>query len=134
MANIQAYNAALKVGGTAITGYIDSMSYSEDTDAIETTTFGTAFRSFLPGLTVATLDCSGHYDPGTAAPDVVFNAVRAAGTAVQVIGYPGGTATGQRSYTGTAFLTNYSWSDDVSDDAKWSATWQFTAAVTKATL
>lgn len=134
MAFIAAYNAALKVGGSAITGYFDSMSYSEDTDAIETTTMGTAYRTFIPGLTVATLECSGHFDPGSAAPDVVFNAVRAAGTAVQVIAYPGGTATGQRSYTGTAFMTNYSFSDDVADDAKWSASFQFTGSVTKATL
>ena len=136
MAFRAALNAAFTASGTALSTYIDSMEFSRDIDTAETTTFGVSgnAKTYIVTLNGATLSMSGHWDPGSSGPDVLINNIISAGTAITNVAYPGGTATGQRSYTFSGFPTNYTASSDVGDDTKWSAEWIVTGAVTVATL
>lgn len=122
MAFRAARNAALTAGGTALTSYIDSMSPSRSWDLVETTTFGQVGKTRLATLQDFSLSVSGHWDPTTSTgPDALMSTIYNAGTAITWVAYPGGTASGQVSYTFSGLLESYSVSSDVGSDVTWSA-------------
>lgn len=137
MAVRAARNAAITFGGTALSAYIDSSEFSQDIDTAETTTYSTSSnaKTYIVTLQGATLSFSGHWDPTTSTgPAALINTIISAGTAVTVVDYPGGTATGQRSNTFSGIITNYTESSDVGDDVKFSCEVLMTGALTVASL
>jgi hypothetical protein len=130
-----ARNAALTAGGTALTSYIDSMSPSRSWDLVETTTFGNVGKTRIATLQDFTLSLSGHWDPTTSTgPDALMNAIYNAGTAITWVAYPGGTASGQVSYTFSGLLESYSTSSDVGSDVTWSASISASGTATIASI
>lgn len=128
-------NAAITFGGTALTSYIDSMEMSFETDTAETTTFGNVGKTYITTLTGLSVSLSGHWDPTTSTgPDALVSAIQNAGTAVSVVAYPGGTASGQVSYTFSGIITSYSPASEVGDDVKWSAEVLASGTATRAAI
>jgi hypothetical protein len=128
-------NAAVTFGGTALTAYVDSMEVSFENDTAETTTFGNVGKTYIQTLTGLTLSISGHWDPTTSTgPDALLSAIMAAGTAVPVVAYPGGTASGQVSYSFSGIVTSYSPSSEVGDDVKFSAEVLASGTATRASI
>lgn len=115
-------NAACTVGGTAITSYIESMELSFETDTSETTTFGQTGKTYITTLTGLSMNLSGPWDPtSSTGVDALLSSVQNAGTAVSWVAYPGGTASGQVSYTFSGLITNYSPASEVGGHVTWSA-------------
>lgn len=128
-------NAALTLGGTAITSYIDSMSVSFDTDTAETTTFGNTGKTYITTLTGMTVEVSGSWDPtSSTGPDALLSTIQAAGTAVSGTAYPGGTASGQVAYAASLLLTNYSPDSAVGDRVTFSASFLASGTATRSAL
>lgn len=135
MAFRAAVNAALTAGGTALSTYIDSMTVNRTWDLAETTTFGSIGKTRLATLQDFSLDLGGHWDPAASTgPDALLNTIYNAGTAISWVAYPGGTATGQVSYTFSGLLENYNVDSAVENDVTWSATIQASGTATRAGL
>lgn len=128
-------NAAVWIGTNNLSGYLDQADKSTDVDTAEVTVFGLNWKAYIAGLIGTTLSISGSYD-GTAStgPAALMETAIANGTAWTWKYFPGGSATGQRSHSFSAFVTNYSESSPVADKVTWSAEILATGTVTSTTL
>lgn len=135
MAARHGLNAAVYVGTNNLSGYLDQADKSTDVDTAETTVFGNSWKQYLAGLIGATLSISGSYDgTATTGPAALMETCIANGTAWTWKFFPGGSASGQRSHSFSAFVTNYSESSPVADKVTWSAEILATGTVTSTTL
>lgn len=127
--------AQVYIGTNELSAFLDQADKSTDVDTSETTTFGQNWKTYLSGLIGATLSISGSYD-GTAStgPAALMETAIANGTAWTWKFFPGGSASGQRSHSFSAFVTNYSESSPVADKVTWSAEVLATGTVTSTTL
>lgn len=107
-------SAEITVNAVALSAFCTQADFQVDVDTGETTTFGSAWKSFLAGVPGAKLDLVGDYD-GTAStgPAAVLMACIAGGVAVAVVHKPGGTQTGQRTNSFNAIVTSYAESSPV---------------------
>lgn len=127
--------AQVFIGTAELTAFLDQADKSTDVDTAETTVFGNGWKTYLAGLIGATLSISGSYDgTATTGPAALMETAIANGTAWTWKFFPGGSASGQRSHSFSAFVTNYSESSPVSDKVTWSAEVLATGTVTSATL
>ena len=128
-------NAAVYIGTNNLSGYLDQADKSTDVDTAETTVFGNSWKQYLAGLIGTTLSISGSYDgTATTGPAALMETCIANGTAWTWKFFPGGSASGQRSHSFSAFVTNYSESSPVADKVTWSAEILATGTVTSTTL
>lgn len=120
---------------TDIKAYTEEVSWPQETEASEVTTFGNGNKAYIVGLADSTVSLSGKYDPTL---DALMNGVRAAliaGTvATSTVKYsPAGTGSGAPYYSAEAILTSYEPGSSVADPNTWSAEYQVTGAVTRST-
>jgi hypothetical protein len=106
--------AEITVNAVALSAFCTQADFQVDVDTGETTTFGSAWKSFLAGVPGAKLDLVGDYD-GTAStgPAAVIMACIAGGVPVAIVHKPGGTLTGQRTNSFNALVTSYAESSPV---------------------
>lgn len=122
-------------GGTPVdlSAYTDDFSFDRDIDTAETTTFQAASgsRTYITGLNGASFSVSGKFDV-TLDAHMEGLIGGAAGTFTTILG---ATTVGAQnpSYSGECILTSYSISDSFDDVITWSAQFQVTGAVTRAT-
>lgn len=135
MAFKHAKTATLSINGTEIAAYLDEIDLAMSADTPETTTFGATAKTYIAGLRDATLSLSGNYDP-TASTGIVavLEANMSAGTAQSMIYKPGGTASGQYSFTFSGLVTGYNVPASVQDKVTISGEVQVTGAVTPAVI
>lgn len=127
--------AQVYIGTAELTAFLDQADKSTDVDTAETTVFGKGWKTYLAGLIGTTLSISGSYDgTATTGPAALMETAIANGTAWTWKFFPGGSASGQRSHSFSAFVTNYSESSPVGDKVTWSAEVLATGTVTSATL
>lgn len=127
--------AEVWLGTNNLSGYLDQADKSTDVDTAETTVFGNSWKQYLAGLIGTTLSISGSYDgTATTGPAALMETCIANGTAWTWKFFPGGSASGQRSHSFSAFVTNYSESSPVADKVTWSAEVLATGTVTSTTL
>jgi hypothetical protein len=128
-------SAAVWIGTGDLSSFLDQAEKSTDVDTAETTTFGQNWKRYLAGLIGTTLSISGSYD-GTAStgPAAVLETAIANGTAWTWKFFPGGSASGQRQHSFSAFVTNYSESSQVGDKVTFSAEILADGTVTSTTL
>lgn len=135
MAFTHGSNATLTVNSVALTGFFNDLSFDRSVDTAETTVFGNTAKTYIPGLSDATLSASGLYDK-TATTGVVFalEAILAGNAAVTAVVRPAGATTGNYSYTGSVILTSYSLASTVGDAVQVSAEFQASGTWTIAVL
>lgn len=106
----------------------DGLSFSGDT--AETTTHGATAKTYIPGLVGGNFSLEGLFDPTV---DGYLAGLRGLTTTFEY--YPAGTPVGvtKPKYSGSCILTAYDLSGDVGDAMSWSAEFQITGAVTRAT-
>lgn len=127
--------AVLTINSGAMTGYTNDTTLDRSTDTAETTVLGVTSKTYIPGLNDGTFSGSGFYDPtASTGPVAIMEAVYAGAAAVTCVYKPGGTASGQYSYTFSAILTQ--WTIAASLDGAVPVSWsmQITGAVTPAVL
>lgn len=121
-----------------ITSSVTQVTFTQDGDTAEVSTLGSSAKSYIAGLTNATLSVSGYFDPAAAASDPA-----ASGSHTVLSGLPGvvtafelapqGTATSSPKITGSAIMTKYNPTVDLGGAVGFSADFQVSGAVTYGT-
>jgi len=127
--------AEVYIGTAALTSYLSQADKSTDVDTAETTVFGQNWKTYIAGLIGSTLSISGSYDgTNSTGPASLMETAIANGTAWTWKFFPGGSASGQRQHSFSAFVTNYSESSPVGDQVTWTAEVLASGTVTSTTL
>lgn len=115
--------------------FLTDVKFSQDLDTAKTTTFGTAFKTILAGITDCQCTITGIWDPtATTGPDAVLATVFAALTARVIFYGPYGSTSGFVKYSFSAICTKYDVSGKVDGAVDFSASFQATTAITRTTF
>lgn len=110
-----------------ISAYLSSISLPRNVDTAETSTFGNTFKTYVPGLSDATISGDVRFDP-------TIDAQLAALVGVATVDWrwrPQGVGTGLSQFDGSAFLTSYEIGADIGDVGGGSFGLQIITAVTR---
>ena len=134
MAKFAATDYFVSVGGTTFSDTINSVELTEEADNLETTAFGSTWRTRIGGLKQASLTLNFMQDFGAGSVDAVLNPLLGS-IATVIIKPTSGTVTATNpSYTMTALVTQYSpFASSVGDIATLSVTWPISGSVVRAT-
>ena len=110
--------------------YLEDISFPRSVETAETTTFGSSAKSYITGLTDATISLSGKFD--ATADGTLAAVVGQAATLSFEYGPAGSTAT-YIKYSGEAIVTSYEVSATVGDVVTASVELQVTGAITRTT-
>jgi hypothetical protein len=113
-----------------ISDTLTSVDFPETVDVAETTAFGSSAKSYIVGLTDATVSVSGIWD---ATVDGYFKGGAEPASRTFIYG-PAGDTGGNVKYTGEAILTSYSTSNPIGDVVTFSAEFQCTGTITRTTF
>ena len=129
MAFVSAKSAQFTLAGTDISSYIASVSgVSNDTDMLETTSFGATSKTFIGGLrNGSTVQIGGKWD---SALHSTVNALLGSGSSSAWVYGPAGSTVGNVKFSGSCFVQSYEVSAQVADLVTWSASLQVTGNVT----
>ena len=108
---------------------LTSVDFPESIETAETTAFGSSAKSYIVGLSDATISLSGIWD-ATVDGYIAGGAEPASRSFVYG---PAGSTGGNVKYTGEAIVTSYSISNPVGDVVTYSVDLQVTGAVTRTT-
>ena len=125
-------NAVFKIddsGGTPrdISDTVNEVTFSQSLETGETTSFGSSAKTYVAGLSDATLSISGTWD-------ATVDGYLAGGIGVDTLSFeygPEGSTTGYVKYTGECIMTSYEPGSPVGDVVTYSAEYQITGAVTR---
>ena len=112
-----------------ISNTVTSVDFPETLDTAETTAFGSSAKSYIPGLTDATISISGIWD---ATVDGYIAGGAEPASRSFIFGPAGSTASNVK-YTGEAIVTSFSISNPVGDVVTYSLDLQVTGAITRGT-
>ena len=112
-----------------ISNTVTSVDLPETLDTAETTAFGSSAKSYIVGLTDATISVSGIWD---ATVDGYIAGGAEPASRSFVFG-PAGSTAGNVKYTGEAIVTSYSISNPVGDVVTYSLDLQVTGAISRTT-
>ena len=113
---------------TDISNTLTDVSFPQSVDTAETSAFGSSAKSYVVGLTDATLSVSGNFD---ATVDAHLAAIVGKADSVSFEYGPEGSTAGFVKYTGEALLTSYEKSGAIGDVVTYSAEFQVTGAITR---
>lgn len=134
MAKFVATNYNVRVNGTDFSTSLASVELNLESDDVETTAFGSNFRTRVGGLRTGTISLNFHQDFAAASVDAVLSPLLS--TIATVVVIPNGstvTATNP-SYTVTCLVTQYQpFASSVGDLATLSVSWPLTGTVTRGT-
>jgi hypothetical protein len=119
-------------GGTLtdISNVLTDVSFPQTVETAETSSFGSSAKTYVVGLSDATISASGNFD---ATVDAHLSGILGQAASVSFEYGPEGLATGDSKYTGECILTSYEKSGAVGDVVTFSAEFQVTGAVTRGT-
>lgn len=119
-------------GGSSrdISDTLTSVDFPETLDVAETTAFGSSAKSYIVGLSDATISVSGIWD---ATVDGYFKGGAEPATRTFIYG-PAGDTGGNVKYTGEAILTSYSTSNPIGDVVTFTADFQCSGSITRTTF
>jgi len=112
-----------------ISNTVTSVDFPETLDTAETTAFGSSAKSYIVGLTDATISVSGIWD---ATVDGYIAGGAEPASRSFVFG-PAGSTAGNVKYTGEAIVTSYSISNPVGDVVTYSLDLQVTGSISRTT-
>jgi len=115
---------------TDISNTLTDVSFPQSVDTAETSAFGASAKSYVVGLTDATISVSGNFD---ATVDAHLAAIVGKADSVSFEYGPEGSTATYTKYTGEALLTSYEKSGAIGDVVTYSAEFQVTGAVTRGT-
>lgn len=119
-----------------ISAYCDDISFSRNLDTAEVSTFGDSAKEYLIGMSDATISVSGKFDAdGASTVDAVLSGILGASATSSFEYVPGGGSIGSSNpgYQGECWLTSYEVSGSIGDAVSFSADFQVTGAITRAT-
>lgn len=134
MAKFAATDYFVSINGTDFSQNLNSVELALEADDLETTAFGTTFRTRIGGLKQASLTLNFMQDFGSGSVDQVLSPLLAT-LATVVVKPTSGTVTATNpSYSMTALVTQYSpFASSVGDIASLSVTFPISGTVTRST-
>lgn len=119
-------------GGTLtdISNVLTDVSFPQSVETAETSAFGSSAKSYVVGLSDATLSVSGNFDTTV---DAHLIAVLGQAATLSFEYGPEGSTAGDAKYTGECLMTSYEKSGAVGDVVTFSSEFQVTGAVTRST-
>jgi hypothetical protein len=134
MAKFAATDYDIKINGSDFSVNLNSVELSQEADDLETTAFGSSWRTRIGGLKQASLTLNFMQDFGAGSVDATLNPLLGS-IATVVIKPTSGTVTSTNpTYTMTALVTQYSpFASSVGDIATLSVTWPVSGSVVRGT-
>jgi hypothetical protein len=134
MAKFAANDYFVSIGGVDFSNSLNSVELTEEADNLETTAFGSTWRTRIGGLKQASLTLNFMQDFAASSVDATLNPLLGSISTV-IIKPTSGTVTATNpSYTMTALVTQYSpFASSVGDIATLSVTWPISGSVVRAT-
>lgn len=135
MAFVHGKSAVFKLddsGGTLrdISAYLEEVSMPRSIETAETTTFGSSAKSYITGLTDATISLTGKFD---SVSDGYLAGVIGQSATLSFEYGPAGSTGGLIKYTGECIMTSYEVGATVGDAVTASVELQVTGAITRTT-
>jgi hypothetical protein len=115
---------------TDISDVLTDVSFPQTIETAETTSFGSSAKSYIVGLSDATISISGNFDTTV---DAHLSGVLGQAATLSFEYGPEGSTTDDAKYTGECLMTSYEKSGAVGDVVTFSAEFQVTGAVTRGT-
>lgn len=125
-------NAQFELAGTNLSTTLNEISLPREIETAETTAFGTQDKTYIVGLSDATVSLSGMFDATTnTAINAIITNLKSGSVASASFTYgPSGSAASSPKFTGEALVTSYEISSPVGDVITYSLELQCTGAVT----
>jgi hypothetical protein len=134
MAKFATTDYVVRINGTDFSNTLNQAELTIEAEDLETTAFGSGFRTRIGGLKQASVTLQFMQDFAAASVDATLNPL--VGTIATVVMIPQGTAISSTnpSYTATCLVTQYSpMASSVGDLATFSITWPVSGTVTRGT-
>lgn len=134
MAKFAATDYDIKINGSDFSTTLNSVELAQEADDLETTAFGSSWRTRIGGLKQASLTLNFMQDFAAGSVDATLNNLLGS-IATVVIKPTSGTVTATNpTYTMTALVTQYSpFASSVGDIATLSVTWPVSGSVVRGT-
>ena len=136
MAVYVATDHKITVNGTAFSNVLQSVSLDLSSDEIETTAFGSGFRTRIAGLKSGSVTLNFFQDFGAASVDAIISPLFTAGSFATVVIVPTSSAVSATnpSWTAVCLVSQYQpFSASVGDIATLSVTWPTSGTVVRGT-
>lgn len=134
MAKFYAQDYKVTVGTTVLSTSIASVTLDITTDEVETTAFGSTYRTRIGGLKDASVSLDFHQDFGAGSVDALLFPLMGSTVAVKIAPTSGTITATNPEYQFTALVTQYQpFAGAVGDLATLSVTWPVSGEVTRAT-
>lgn len=134
MAKFYAQDYKVTIGTTVISSAIASVTLDISTDEVETTAFGSTYRTRIGGLKDASVSFDFHQDFGAGSVDALLFPLMGSTVAVKIAPTSGTVTATNPEYQFTALCTQYQpFSGAVGDLATLSVTWPVSGEITRAT-
>lgn len=134
MAKFVATDYKISVNGTNFSTNLNSVELSIESDDVETTAFGSDFRSRIGGLKTGSITLSFMQDFGAASVDATLFPLLNTVATVVVVPTSGSVSATNPSYTATCLVNQYSpFNGSVGDIATLSVTWPTSGTITRGT-
>jgi hypothetical protein len=134
MPKFYAQDYKITIGTTVISDDIASVTLDITSDEVETTAFGSTYRSRIGGLKDASVSLDFHQDFGAGAVDSLLFPLLGSTVAVKIAPTSGTVTATNPEYRFTALCTQYQpFAGAVGDLATLSVTWPVSGEVTRAT-
>ncbi len=128
-------NSVFKVDNSAgtltdISNVLNNVSMPREIETVETTSFGSSYRTYVVGFQNATISVEGTWD---ATVDAHLAGILGQDATVSFEYGPEGSSAGYIKYTGEAYVTSYETSGAVGEVVTFSAELQVSGAITRGT-
>jgi hypothetical protein len=128
-------NAQFELAGTNLSSTLNEISLPREIETAETSAFGTQDKTYIVGLSDATVSLSGMFDATTnTAINTIISNLKSGSIASASFTYgPSGSVASSPKFTGDAVVTSYEISSPVGDVITYSLELQCTGAVSGTT-
>lgn len=128
-------NAQFELEGTNLSDTLNEITLPREIETAETTAFGTQDKTYITGLSDATVSLSGMFDAtvDSAISTVIANLKSGSIASASFTYGPSGSASTKPKFTGEALVTSYEISSPVADVVTYSLELQVTGGVTGST-
>lgn len=134
MAKFVATDYVVNIGGTDLSSTLNSVELSVEADDIETTAFGSGYRTRIGGLKQASVTLNFMQDFGAGSVDAVLFPLLGTLATVTIVPTSGTVNSTNPRYTAVCLVNAYTpFASSVGDIATLSVTWPVSGTVTRAT-
>jgi hypothetical protein len=134
LAKFYAQDYKVTIGTTVISDDIASVTLDITTDEVETTAFGSSYRTRIGGLKDASVSFDFHQDFGAGSVDSLLFPLMGSTVAVKIAPTSGTVTATNPEYRFTALVTQYQpFANSVGDLASLSVTWPVSGEVVRGT-